>query len=117
MATKLALKLILAVIPVLLIVAACGEPAPPPAPPPAAPPPVAKDGDVAAGQAVFQQHCEACHPGGGAGVGPALRGQNLSAGHISTQVRQGAGAMPAFPPERISDQQLNDLVAYVLSLQ
>ena len=114
MASRLALKLTLAVTPVLLFVAACGEPAAPPAPPA---PPVAKPGDVTAGQAVFQQNCEACHPGGNEGVGPQLRGQGLPEDRIRTQVRQGGGAMPAFPPERINEQQLNDLVAYVLSLQ
>jgi mono/diheme cytochrome c family protein len=72
---------------------------------------------VAAGQAVFQQNCNACHPNGNAGVGPALRGKNLSAQQITNRVRNGGGGMPAFSTSQISDQQLADLVAYVQSLK
>lgn len=121
MARKLALKLVLAVIPALLLVTACGGGEPPaPTTPPAAKPAngaPAKAGDAAAGQTVFQQNCDGCHPGGNAGTGPALRGRGLTAERISTQVRNGGGGMPAFPPNRISDQQLADVVAYVMSLQ
>ncbi len=83
---------------------------------PAAPSPTAA-GNIAAGQAVFQQNCNACHPNGNAGVGPQLRGQNLSAQRIMTQVRNGGGGMPAFTTSQISDQQLANLVAYVQSLK
>lgn len=79
--------------------------------------PAASGGNVQAGQAVFQQNCNGCHPGGAQGTGPNLKGRNLAAGQIKNQVRNGKGAMPAFPANRISDQQLNDLVAYVQSLK
>ena len=74
-------------------------------------------GDVAAGKQVFEQNCNACHPGGGQGAGPALKGKNLSADRITRQVRNGGEGMPAFSPSQISDQQLNNLVQYVQSLQ
>ncbi|MGE5620555.1 MAG: c-type cytochrome [Sphingomonadaceae bacterium] len=77
----------------------------------------AEQGDVAAGQAVFNQNCGGCHPGGGSGVGPALRGKNLAADTIRNKVRTGGGSMPAFPQSRISDQQLSDVIAYVQSLR
>lgn len=79
--------------------------------------PTPAGGNVAAGQTVFQQSCNSCHPNGNAGVGPALRGKNLSADRITTQVRNGGGGMPAFSSSQIGDQQLNDLVAYVQSLK
>ncbi len=74
-------------------------------------------GNVSAGQTVYQQNCNSCHPNGQAGVGPALAGKNLSADRIKAQVRNGGGGMPAFSSSQISDQQLNDLVAYVQSLK
>ena len=74
-------------------------------------------GNIAAGQAIYEQRCNSCHPNGNAGAGPALRGRNLSAQRITAQVRNGGGGMPAFPASQISDQQLSDLVAYVQSLK
>lgn len=77
----------------------------------------AKAGDVAAGQTVFQQNCNGCHPGGAAGVGPELKGRNLPDDRIRTQVRNGRGQMPPFPESKVSEQQLTDLAAYVQSLK
>ena len=74
-------------------------------------------GDAAAGQAVFTQNCNGCHPGGDRGTGPALKGRNLPADRITRQVRNGGGGMPAFSSSQISDQQLANLVAYVQSLK
>ena len=68
-------------------------------------------GDAAAGQTVFAANCTACHPNGGAGMGPALKG--LSDDRISQVTRQGKGIMPAFPASRLSDQQLADILAYL----
>ncbi len=79
--------------------------------------PTPAGGNVAAGQTVFQQSCNSCHPNGNQGIGPALRGKNLSADQIKTRVRNGGGGMPAFASSQISDQQLNDLVAFVQSLK
>ncbi len=74
-------------------------------------------GDVTAGKAVFDQNCNACHPGGDKGVGPALKGRNLGADVIRTTVRSGKGSMPPFSATQISDQQLTNLIAYVQSLK
>lgn len=91
-------------------------PAATPAPPASASSPSGA-GDVTAGKAVFDQNCNACHPGGDRGAGPALRGKNLAAARITRQVRNGGGSMPAFSTSQISDQQLNNLIAYVDSLK
>jgi mono/diheme cytochrome c family protein len=107
----LLMTIVVAMVMVMTLVAACGDggtgtkDAPKTA------------GDVAAGQAVFQQHCNACHPGGGQGAGPALRGRNIAEDRIRTVVRQGASGMPAFNANQINDQQLTNLVQYVRSLQ
>ncbi|TAK36860.1 MAG: cytochrome c [Chloroflexota bacterium] len=68
-------------------------------------------GSAAAGQTAFAANCGACHPNGGAGVGPAAKGVPVNT--ITQVVRQGRGAMPAFPASRLSDQQLADIVAYL----
>lgn len=77
----------------------------------------AATGDVAAGKTVYDQYCNSCHPNGQKGAGPAIAGGTLPASRIQSQVRNGGGGMPAFPATQISDQQMTNLVAYVLSLK
>lgn len=50
---------------------------------------------------------------GGPGLGPGLNDKPLPAFAIKTQVRQGAGAMPAFSMDDINDEQLDALVTYL----
>jgi mono/diheme cytochrome c family protein len=69
------------------------------------------------GERVFMEHCHSCHPGGEGGVGPALNNKPAPRFLIGLQVRQGLGAMPAFPPDRIDDRALDDLVDYVVALR
>jgi mono/diheme cytochrome c family protein len=58
-------------------------------------------------------HCHACHPGGEAGLGPALNDKPLPGLLVRLQVRTGMGAMPAFSPRELSDGELRDLIAYL----
>jgi len=125
MKKRLAL-LVLTMVATMLAVSACGggAAAPTTAPAAATKPPAAQPvatqpaaaGNAAAGKVVFDQNCNSCHPNGGSGAGPALKGKNLSAQRIENQVRRGGGGMPAFSTSQISDQQLQDLVAYIQSL-
>lgn len=69
------------------------------------------------GQRIFMNKCQPCHPGGEGGVGLALNNKPLPAGLIKFQVRHGLGAMPAFGPEIISDEELDALAAYVVALR
>jgi mono/diheme cytochrome c family protein len=78
---------------------------------PAAPPAAA---DPSAGSAVFASSCGACHPGGREGVGPALIG--LSDDVLIRGTREGVGMMPAFKTDRLSDQQLLDIIAFLRSV-
>jgi mono/diheme cytochrome c family protein len=76
------------------------------------------DPQVALGQRVFATHCHQCHPGGAAGLGPAINDKPLPVNVIKTQVRQSLfGTMPKFPPEKISDDELDALVKYVKGLR
>ena len=79
----------------------------------------ASGGDAAAGQKLFVANCQACHPSGGrvAGVGPKLQGTTRDDAYIHSNIRNGRNAMPAFSTDQISDQQINDLIAYIRSLK
>lgn len=65
------------------------------------------------GQHVYMRHCHQCHPNGTTGMGPSLVWAPIPSAVIRTQVRVGFGAMPAYPKERISDVDLDALVAYI----
>ena len=73
------------------------------------------------GQAVYAQLCDPCHPGGGAGLGPALSGPDFEATYAGDAalvafIRQGGTGMPGFPEGRISEAELQDLIAFIRSL-
>jgi mono/diheme cytochrome c family protein len=69
------------------------------------------------GYEVFMVHCHPCHPGGEAGLGPALNNKPLPRFMMRLQVRRGLGAMPAFPEEVISNEELDRLLDYLLALR
>jgi mono/diheme cytochrome c family protein len=72
-------------------------------------------GDQTRGEEVYAQNCAACHgQDGGGGSGPRLAGQQAytNADVVVEQVRNGGGGMPAFA-DRLSDQELSDVSAYV----
>ena len=73
-------------------------------------------GDVAAGEAFFGTTCGGCHINGGndAGAGPKLAALGLTADAIRNQVVNGGGAMP---PGLASGADLDNVVAYVVSIQ
>jgi cytochrome c551 len=74
-------------------------------------------GDAAAGEQVFAANCTGCHLNNGqdaGGVGPQLAGAGLDEATIRTTVENGRGAMPG---GLVSGEDLDNAVAYVLSLQ
>jgi mono/diheme cytochrome c family protein len=77
------------------------------------------------GAGIFSRNCAVCHPGGGNNLVPSLpiRG-SARLGNFNTfrayvrypKMPDGTpGAMPAFPPSRISDAQLRQLYQYLRS--
>jgi mono/diheme cytochrome c family protein len=72
---------------------------------------------VARGQQVFMANCHACHPGGEAGLAPAINNKPLPGFMIKTQVRLGVGAMPRFSADEITAEELDDLVTYLKALR
>src|SRR5438045_9618956 len=75
------------------------------------------DPEVARGRVVFMNRCNRCHPGGEAGLGPALNDKPLPQFVTKMQIRQGLGAMPAFPATQLSDADMNAVVAYVRTIR
>ena len=69
------------------------------------------------GQQVFMRECHQCHPGGEAGLGPGINDKPLPGFMIRLQVRQGVGAMPAFPHDEISPQELDNLLLFLKELR
>ena len=73
--------------------------------------------NLTAGREVFLVNCHQCHPGGEAGLGPALNNKPLPGPLLRFQVRKGLGVMPAFTEEEISELELDLLVAYMKKLR
>lgn len=84
---------------------------------PLAGPLVLNEPKLVAGRQIFMRHCYQCHPGGSAGLGPAINDKPLPGGLIKTQVRKGLGAMPAFDDKMIQPPNLDNLVAYLQALR
>lgn len=72
---------------------------------------------LAEGERLFMQHCNQCHVGGAAGVGPSLNDKPLPPWAVRFQVRQGLGAMPAYSSGVLSDRELEDVITYVRYLR
>jgi mono/diheme cytochrome c family protein len=78
------------------------------------------EGDAAAGKTVFASAgCASCHTLSDAGatgtVGPNLDEAKPDAELVHERVTNGAGAMPSFKGQ-LSEQQINDVAAYVSSV-
>lgn len=74
--------------------------------------------DIAAGRAAYVATCAACH--GAAGTGDAVGGGSVAPPVLDTPptqvgeaIRTGPGAMPAFGPGQLSDEQLAEIAAYL----
>lgn len=83
---------------------------------------VALGADATRGKAVYEANaCSACHgPNGAGGAGPALKGAAFlerygSVDKMTTIIRNGGGGMPGFA-DRISREEMDDLIGYILSL-
>ena len=75
------------------------------------------DARVAQGKLVFMRHCNQCHSEGEAALGPALNNFPAPGFLVKFQVRNGLGAMPAFPPDKINDAELDVLVDYIMAMR
>ena len=75
------------------------------------------DPRVSHGREVWMMRCNRCHPGGEAGLGPATNDKPLPEFLITTQIRTGLGAMPAFTEAEMSDRDVADVIAYMKAIR
>jgi mono/diheme cytochrome c family protein len=68
---------------------------------------------LANGERVYMMRCQKCHPGGEAGVGPALNSNPAPSFVKRFQVRHGLGVMPSFSTKEISRDDLHDVTAFL----
>jgi mono/diheme cytochrome c family protein len=77
-------------------------------------------GDVAAGRTIYTASCAACHGPTGieGGVGPSLRGERSRKNLAATiaWIKDPQPPMPKLYPEPLSEKDVADVAAYVLSL-
>jgi cytochrome c5 len=76
-----------------------------------------EDPVVMRGEQVFAFQCSQCHPGGEAGLGPAINNKPLPGWLIRFQVRNGLGVMPRFSSAQIGSDDLDALVRYLQTLR
>ncbi len=69
------------------------------------------------GEAQYMIYCQKCHPIGESGLGPALNSNPAPKFAKRFQVRHGLGVMPSFSKEEISNDDLDDILAYITALK
>ena len=102
----------------LIVIAAmaCGACASARRRPPLAPPPTLNP-QAEAGRIAFMDKCNRCHPGGEAGLAPALNDKPFPDFLKRFQIRHGLGVMPSFTKEELSDPDLEAILEYLEALE
>jgi len=76
-----------------------------------------KNSRVVNGEKVFMSHCQKCHPGGEAGLGPAINSNPAPQFVKRFQMRHGLGVMPSFTKNEISKNDLRDISKYLKAIK
>jgi mono/diheme cytochrome c family protein len=69
------------------------------------------------GERLFDRHCNKCHVGGEAGLGPAINNKPLPKALMRTQIRVGMGTMPSMKKDEISDADVDLVLDYLEALR
>jgi mono/diheme cytochrome c family protein len=73
--------------------------------------------DAATGKKAFERVCQVCHgEGAKGGAGPSLVPFDRDVEDVLAIVRDGTGEMPPVSTERVSDDEIRAIVAYLTSL-
>lgn len=73
--------------------------------------------DAAHGKQVFANFCDDCHPDGGSDVGPSLIETPHTPPRIRQQIREGSGKMRPFSEKRLSNEDVEAILAYLDSIK
>lgn len=74
------------------------------------------DGLLASGKTAFDTACGACHPGGEADLGPALKGHQESTADMMKQIRQGSGRMKPIGTDKLPESDEKAILVYLASI-
>ena len=69
------------------------------------------------GRLLFDKWCYKCHAEGEGALAPSMNDKPLPKFLMRLQTRVGLGAMPAFGKDKITDDELDDLVNYIVYLR
>jgi mono/diheme cytochrome c family protein len=69
------------------------------------------------GKVLYDRYCYHCHMSGEGGLAPTINDKPLPRFLMRFQVRHGLGAMPAFSPDVIKDDELDEIVDYLVALR
>jgi len=84
--------------------------------------PIVPRNDLSNGGELYRSECAACHAATAIGGALSFRDnvpslKNFTPLQVAAAIRSGPGEMPFFGPDSISDEQLQQIVTYVLYLQ
>lgn len=78
---------------------------------------MAQNKDPHPGRAPFDRVCKVCHGAEGQGnAGPRLVPFEMDADELLIRVREGGGEMPPISANRVSDDEVKQIAAYLTSL-
>lgn len=69
------------------------------------------------GRTAFERYCYRCHTMGEGGMGPIINDKPLPRFLMKFQVRHGLGVMPKFTEDVLSDEDLDNIVNYIVALR
>jgi mono/diheme cytochrome c family protein len=72
--------------------------------------------EVDRGKELFATYCDDCHPGGESDVGPSLIDKPHTPPQIRKQIREGSGKMKPFPEKRVSNEDMEAVLAFLASI-
>jgi mono/diheme cytochrome c family protein len=72
--------------------------------------------DATHGKEVFANFCDDCHPDGGEDVGPSLIAHPHTPARLRKQIREGSGKMRPFSAKRLSDEDMEAILAWLASV-
>lgn len=71
---------------------------------------------TASGKDSFDRTCGACHPGGDADLGPALKGHMYTMANMTQQIRDGSGRMKPIDTSKLPEEEMKGMMVYLATL-
>lgn len=71
---------------------------------------------ASAGKTSYDRACGACHPGGEADLGPALKGHMVSMADMTRQIREGSGRMKPIDDAKLPEGEMQSVMVYLATI-